>query len=139
MTKTTKLRGLNLNKVNRYLELMRECITKECKLESPFFEARRTRGKRGRRAGGKTIVFGLLKRNGKVFTKVVPNCSRATLYEAIGVKVDFESKIHSDGWKGYNGLVDLGYKKYYRVQQGNDEFANSKLHIDGIESFWGNR
>jgi transposase len=78
-TKITKLSGLNLNTVNQYLKLMRECITKECKLESPFFGARRTRGKRGRRAGGKTIVFGLLKRKGKVYKKNVPNCSRAKL------------------------------------------------------------
>ena len=34
-------------------------------------------------ASGKTIVFGLLKRNGKVYTRIVPNCSRATL-QAVG-------------------------------------------------------
>ena len=38
---------------------------------------------------------------------------------------------------GYDGLVDLGYKKHHRVQHGNNEFANSKSHINGIENFWG--
>jgi transposase-like protein len=48
-----------------------------------------------------------------------------------------ESIIHSDSWRGYNGLVDLGYKKHYRIQHGtNDEFAKGKNHINGIESFW---
>ena len=28
-------------------------------------------------------------------------------------KVSLESIIYSDSWRGYNGLVDLGYKKYY--------------------------
>ena len=145
-TKVTKLSGLNSNTVIWYLKLIRECITKEFELESPFFGdvkvdesffgARRTRGKRGRGAGGKTIVFGLLKRNGKVYTKVIPNYFRAILKAAIEGKVDFESKIHSDGWKGYNVLVDLVYKKHYRVHHGNDEFANSKSHINGIENFW---
>jgi len=51
--------------------------------------------------------------------------------------VDFESTIHSDGWKGYNGLVDLGYKKHYRVQHGNNEFANKISYINAIENFWG--
>ena len=88
-TKNAKLSDLNRNTINRYLKLIRECIAKECELESHFFGdvevdecffgARRTRGKRGRGAGGKTIVFGLLKRNGKVYTKVIPNCSRAIL------------------------------------------------------------
>ena len=146
-TKIAQLTGLNRNTVNKYLFLIRERIAEECELESPFsgdievdesfFGARRIKGKRGRGASGKTIVFGLLKRNGKVYTRIVPNCSRATLQAVIRGKVDFESTIHSDGWKGYDGLVDLGYKKHHRVQHGNDEFANSKSHINGIENFWG--
>ncbi len=46
------------------------------------------------------------------------------------------SIIHSDSWRGYNGLVDLGYKKHYRVQHGANEFAKGNNHINGIESFW---
>ena len=146
-TKVAQLTGLNRNTVNKYLLLVRERIAEECEIESPFsgdievdesfFGARRVKGKRGRGASGKTIVFGLLKRNGKVYTRIVPNCSRATLQVVIRGKVEFQSTIHSDGWKGYDGLVDLGYKKHYRVQHGNDEFANSKSHINGIENFWG--
>jgi transposase-like protein len=146
-TKIARLTGLNRNTINKYLLLIRKVMALECEQESPFsgevevdesfFGARRTKGKRGRGASGKTIVFGLLKRNGKVYTKIVPNCSRATLQAVIRGKVDFESTIHSDGWKGYNGLVDLGYKKHYRVQHGNDEFANKTSHINGIENFWG--
>ncbi len=45
--------------------------------------------------------------------------------------------IHSDSWRGYNGLVDLGYKKHFRVQHGKNEFVRGKTHINGIESFWG--
>ena len=145
-TKIAQLTGLNRNTVNKYLLLIRKRMTEECELESPFsgdievdesfFGARRVKGKRGRGASGKTIVFGLLKRNGKVYTRIVPNCSRAALQAVIRGKVDFKSTIHSDGWKGYDGLVDLGYKKHHRVQHGNNEFANSKSHINGIENFW---
>jgi transposase len=48
-----------------------------------------------------------------------------------------QSAIHSDGWKGYDGLVGLGYKKHHRLQHGNNEFFNSKFHFDRIENFWG--
>ena len=48
-------------------------------LEESYFGARRVRGKRGRGAAGKTPVFGLLKREGKVFVSIVPNCSREEL------------------------------------------------------------
>jgi len=41
-----------------------------------------------------------------------------------------------DGWRSYNGLVDMGYKKHFRVRHGEHEFARGNFHIDGIESFW---
>lgn len=44
--------------------------------------------------------------------------------------------VHSDGWKGYNGLVDVGYSKHLRVDHGSNEFVNGKSHINGIEGFW---
>ena len=34
-------------------------------------------------------------------------------------------------------LVDFGCQKHYRVQHGNNEFANGHSHINGIENFWG--
>jgi len=69
-------------------------------VDESFFGARRVKEKRGRGVGGKTIVFELLKRNGKVYTKIVPNCSRATLQAVIRGKVDIESTIRSDGHSG---------------------------------------
>ena len=68
-------------------------------------------GDRGTR--GKTIVFGLLKRN----DNVNPNCSRAILQGIIKGHVCLENAIHSDGWKSYHGLVDVGYQKHFRVEQ----------------------
>jgi transposase len=143
----TQITGLNRNTINRYLNEIRARIADFCERQSPFsgevevdesfFGARRTKGKRGRGAFGKTIVFGIFKRNGKVYTEIVPDCRRATLQAVIRGRVSLESVIHSDGWRGYNGLVDLGYKKHFRVNHGQDEFVQGKSHINGIESFWG--
>jgi transposase-like protein len=43
-----------------------------------YFGARRVKGKRGRGARGKTIVFGLLKRGYKVYTQIIEKCDRNT-------------------------------------------------------------
>ena len=138
---------LNRNTVNRYLKEIRRLIAEYCKQSSPlcgeveidesYFGARRIKGRRGRGASGKTIVFGIFKRNGKVYTEIVPNCARKTLQAVIRGRVELESVIHSDGWRGYDGLVDLGYKKHFRVNHGSYEFVQGKCHINGIESFWG--
>ncbi len=143
----TKITGLNRNTVNRYLSEIRTRISEHCTTQSPFsgevevdesyFGARRVKGKRGRGAFGKTIVFGIFKRKGKVYTEIVPDCRRSTLQAVIRGRVNLESVIHSDGWRGYNGLVDLGYKKHFRVHHGHNEFVRGKSHINGIESFWG--
>jgi transposase len=131
---------------NRSKPKFRTRIAEFCEQSSPFpgevevdesyFGAKRVRGKRGRGAYSKTPVFGILQRSGMVYTEIVPDCAKHTLQAIIRGKVDLESVIHSDSWRGYNGLVDLGYKKHYRVHHGNNEFANGKRHINGIESFW---
>ncbi len=143
----TKLVALNRKSVNRYLRAIRERIAELCETQSPFsgeievdesyFGARRVKGKRGRGASGKTIVFGVLKRHGKVYTEIVPDCSKATLQAVIRGKVTLDSVIYSDGWPGYNGLVDVGYGKHLRIDHGRNEFAKGSTHVNGIEGFWG--
>jgi len=140
------LTALNRNTVNRYLTLIRQAIAQYCRRESPFsgeveldesyFGARRLRGKRGRGARGKTIVFGIYKRNGRVYTEIIPDCKRVSIQAIIHGKVDLTSTIHTDGFRSYDGIVHLGYRKHYRVQHGKDEFGRGNSHINGIEGFW---
>jgi transposase-like protein len=116
-TQIAHLSRLSRNSVNKILCALRRRIARYCEGESPFFGevevdesffgARRKRGKRGRGAYGETIVFGIYKRNGKVYTEVVANCSRKTLHAVIQGKVSFESVVYSDGWRAYQGLVEF--------------------------------
>jgi transposase len=121
---------------------MAEIATRDCpfagevEVDESFFGATRVRGKRGRGAGRKTPVFGILERGGRVHTQIVRNCSKATLHAIIQGKVDPLARIHSDGWKGYNGLVEAGFAKHHRIRHQNDQFAQDGVHINGIESFW---
>ena len=147
-THCAEMTGLNRNTVNRLYSAIRRRIAEYSRLTSPvsgeievdesYFGARRVKGKRGRGANGKTIVFGLFKRDGKVYTEIVTDAKASTLQAIIRGHADIESVIHSDGWRGYNGLVDLGYEKHFRVNHYENEFsAGNGNHINGIESFWG--
>lgn len=86
--------------------------------------------------GGKTIFFGILKRGEKVYTEIVPDASKAVLQQVIKGKISVDSIINTDGWRGYHGLVDMGYEKYFRVHPRGNEFARGMQYINGIESFW---
>jgi transposase len=143
---TARLTGVSIRSINNIFIKLRLRLAEECEkhaqlagqveVDESYFGPKRIRGKRGRGAGSKTIVFGLFKRNGWVYTEIVPDARKRTLQRVIRGKVSLDSVIHSDGWRGYHGLVDMGYAKHYRVEHGNNEFANDKSHINGIESFW---
>ena len=117
-TKIATLTKLSRRTVNRYIQALRVRMAAACErqgvvagtveLDESYFGRRRVRGKRGRGAGGKTIVFGLFKRNGSVYTEIVPNAQKRTLLQVIRGRVAVSSVLHSDGWRGYDGLVDLG-------------------------------
>ena len=51
----------------------------EFEVNESYFGAKRVRGKRGRGADGKTPVFELLKRGGKVIVRIIPDCSKKKL------------------------------------------------------------
>ena len=147
-SKIADLTGVSRTTINRLIKVLRERIVSLCEQESCFdsgsveidesyFGARRVRGIRGRGAKGKTIVFGLKKRKGKVYTQVVENCSAEVLIPIIREKVDLDSIVYTDGFRTYDGLVNYGFQKHYRVNHGKNEFANGTNHINGIENFWG--
>ena len=121
----------------------------EIEIDESYFGAKRVRGLRSRSAAGKIPVFGMLKRNGKVYTQIVKNCSANELLPIIQSQADECSTMFSDSWRSYNGLADFDYKKHYRIKHRNNEFAKRQLtlqdgrrvkirnHINGIENFWG--
>jgi len=90
------------------------------------------KGKRGRGAGGKVPVFGLLKRGGKVYTKVIPDAKADTLMPIIREKVVPDSIVYSDYWRGYN-VLDVSEFKHYRINH-SKLFADRHNHINGIEN-----
>jgi len=143
---TARLTGISVRSINSIYIKLRHRLAEECEkhahmagqieVDESYFGPKRIRGKRGRGAGSKTIVFGLFKRNGWVSTEIVPDAKKATLQGVIRGKVALESVIHSDGWRSYHGLVDVGYARHLRVEYASNEFANDQSHINGIESFW---
>jgi transposase-like protein len=144
---TAQLTGLTRKSVTAIFLKIRGRIAEECERASPlsqcevevdesYFGARRVRGRRGRGAGGRAIVFGIFERNGSAYTEVVPDCKKATLRAIIRGRVAVEAAAHSDGWRGYDGPVDVGYSKHLGVSHGPDEFVRGNSHVNGIEGFW---
>jgi len=78
-------------------------LSGEIEVDESHF-GRRRKGKRGRGAGGKIPVFGLLKRGGRVYTKIIANAKSETLLPTIQEKVIPDRIVYSDCWRGDNIL-----------------------------------
>ena len=105
----------------------------EIEVDESYFGGR-WKGKRGRGVAGKITVFGLLKRSGRVYTKIIPDASGATLIPIIKRKVIPDSIVYSDSWRGYNVLYVYDFK-HYRINH-LELLADHHNHINGIENFW---
>ena len=105
----------------------------EIEVDESYFGGRR-KGKRGRGAAGKVPVFGILKRQGRVYTKIVPDVKSATLIPILEQKVIPDSIVYTDSWRSYN-VLDVSDFHHVRINH-SKLFAKGRNHINGIENFW---
>ena len=140
--------GVNKDTAILYYHKLRETITVQIAGESPFggeveidesYFGGYRKGKRGRGAAGKTVVFGILKRGGRVYTAVPADLKRATLLPIIRQRVEPDSLVITDGLNVYDTLDAEGFQhervrhETTLVQYGPNGRA---AHINGIENFW---
>jgi transposase len=100
--KTSELCGVSRISINNIFDKIHQRIYDDCEQNSPlgkgsieldesYFGAKRVRGKRGRGAQGKLPVLGMLKRDGKVYTQIVSNCSMREIIPIIEHQADKEA------------------------------------------------
>ena len=98
------------------------------RFDESYFGGRR-KGKRGRGAGNKVPVFGLLKRNGSVYAYTIPNAKADTLIPIIREKVKPDSIVYTDSFRSCNAL-DISEFTHYRINH-SKEFVQDRNHING--------
>lgn len=104
----------------------------EIEIDESYFGGKR-KGKRGRGAYNKAIVFGILERRGKVYTTVVPNVKAKTLMGEITKKTRKGSVYYTDTFRSYNSLILYG--RHEKIDHSKILVEYNK-HINGIEGFW---
>jgi transposase len=138
-----ELIGVNRKTAAYYYHRLREIIYQasedefaldgEIEVDESYFGGKR-KGQRGRGAAGKMPVFGILKRGGKVYAKVIPNAKGRTLKSIMDEKIVPDSIVYSDTFSAYN-VLDVSDFRHYRINH-SELFADKQNHINGIENFW---
>lgn len=135
--------GVHRNTATYYFNRLRMLICQAVEDEAPFcgeievdesYFGGRRKGKRGRGAAGKVPVFGILKRGGRVYTKVIPDTRSSTLMPIMEQKIVPDSIVFTDSLQSYN-VLDVSDFHHVRVSHSH-LFAEGRNHINGIENFW---
>ena len=119
------LSGIHPNSAVLFYRKIREVISHHLSLEADtvfdgsveldesYFGGHR-KGKRGRGAADKVAVFGILKRGGKVYTVVVENAKRETLFPVITKKIMPDSIVYTDCLSSYD-VLDVSGFTHHRI------------------------
>ena len=110
-------------------------------LDEAYVGGRRSGGKRGRGAPGKTIVMGLASRDGNMKAVVIPDVKKDTLRSVVLDHVEPGSVVSTDELYSYNLLTGDGFK-HGAVKHGRKEYAfydyrtGENHHVNTVEGFW---
>jgi transposase len=112
-------------------------LTDHVEIDETYIGGRKPKikGFTGRGAKGKTVVMGILERNGEIFTQVVPNASRKSLIPPIFERVKAGTRVSTDEWLPYRILPHLGYK-HEVVNHRAKEYARGDVHVNSLEGMW---
>ena len=93
------------------------------------------KGFTGRGAKGKTIVFGMVQRDGMLRAGPVPNVKRATLEPLIAKNIQRGSTIFTDEFSAYANLRKFGYR-HEKVSHSTKEYVRGDVHVNTLEGYW---
>ena len=112
-------------------------MTGHVEVDETYVGGRRPKikGFTGRGAKGKTVVMGILERDGEIYTEVVPSAAGRSLIPPIVANVPAGTRVSTDEWAPYRVLGGLGYR-HETVDHGRKEYARGDVHVNGLESFW---
>ena len=124
-TQTRKLMSENVNPLSGYVEV-----------DETYIGGKR-HGKRGRGAAGKSVVMGMVERNGNAITRVVPDVKSRTLLPMIQERVIREDKtiVFTDELPSYNAVEKLGYA-HEIVQHCAKQYVSGHAHVNTCEALW---
>jgi transposase len=111
-----------------------EKLDGEVELDESYFGGKHE-GTRGRGAEGKTAVFGMVERGGKLSAKTVSNVKSATLLPMVAEHVANGSDVYTDEFRVYAALPGMGYK-HGVVQHSDKVYVQGNAHTNTIEGFW---
>ena len=139
--KTAYRIGQQIRKLTEKANSFEALLSGHVELDEAYVGGRTSGGKRGRGAPNKTIVMGMVSRDGKMAAEVIPNVKKETLRKVVLDNVEPGSVVSTDELYSYNLLTGDGYT-HGAVKHGQKEYAYYDYqqgvthHVNSVEGFW---
>ncbi|MES9992281.1 MAG: transposase [Candidatus Thiodiazotropha sp.] len=143
---TARLTGISVRSINPIYIKLRTRLSEECERLAQYKGISETIGTCCRKnmahnntdnnGDCKTMLFGIIKQNGWVYTEIIPGDSKQILQSVMRDKLKLDSRIHPDGRREYQGLIDMSRAKYYHIQNRDSHSVSINSKINGSETFW---
>jgi len=140
-SKAAKIIMVNRHSVDRIYTFIRQCIARECENNFPLKDAfgidnsRLLPNMRASNQKHRLPVFGILKLNEKIFTRVVDDIDRETLQRMIRTRSAPPVVAKTKSYRLFQGLI-LDGRKYYHIGSPTSTTKNAEL-ATGTGNFWG--
>jgi transposase-like protein len=112
-----------------------ETLSGHIEVDETYVGGRKKGGKRGRGAPGKTILVGMVERDGNAKIVKAPNVRKVTLRAIVKENVEKGSRVSTDELASYNLLTGDGYI-HGRVNHGTGQYVSGDIHVNSMEGFW---
>lgn len=112
-----------------------DILSGDVEADETYIGGKKKGGKRGRGSENKTIVFGMVERDGNVMAEVVENVKKKTRQPIIKANIQAGSDIFTDELKSYGSLAKKGYK-HQTVNHSAGEYVRGEAHTNSVEGFW---
>jgi transposase len=118
--------------IRKLMEEDGDLLTGEVEIDETYIGGRR---KLAHKYDNKSVVFGMVERNGVAKTMHVKSNGSRVLLPVIIKDVAPQSSIHSDEWRAYKVLPKHGYS-HTTVNHSKLEYVRGSAHTNTIEGYW---
>jgi transposase len=94
------------------------------------------RGKHGRGSENKSVVLGIIERNGRARAIIVPDVKAKTLIPHIEAHVIKCADVYTDDYPTYQCLSRLGFKHQVVAHSKKIYVTGKDIHTNSVEGFW---
>ena len=112
----------------------RDKLNDDIEVDEAFIGGKQSGKNRGRGTDNKTLIAVAVEKNenkiGRIRLAVIKDASNESLLEFIHNSIKKGSTVNTDGWKGYNGIENHGYKRVIvERKEINDDKMLPKAHL----------